>query len=59
MLVNFIFETLVSPDEQELKKFVGSNGGPDEFMDNDKLLKNLVQKRQDQLKILHSSHKAK
>lgn len=50
MLIKLVFETLLSPDELELNKFIGSNGGPDKFMENDRLLKDLMEKRKDQLK---------
>lgn len=44
MLMKLVFTRFASPEEQELLLFVKSQGGPEEFIKDDKLLLDLIQK---------------
>ena len=58
MMMKVVFEAFVSPEEQELKKFITSKCGPERFADNDKLLRDLIQKREEQRKSGRASSSA-
>lgn len=49
ILMRLIFETLVTPEEQELTQFIDVKGGADEFVDDDELLQELIRKREAQV----------
>lgn len=49
LLMKLVFETLASPEEQELSHFIKTKGGADKFVEDDKLLQELIHKRDSQL----------
>jgi len=49
ILMNFVFRGMASPEEQELQTFMNANGGADNFIEDDKLLLDLIRKREAQM----------
>jgi hypothetical protein len=48
ILMNLVFTSFASPEENELSSFINSKGGAKRFINDDKLLMDLVQKRENQ-----------